>query len=211
MNHPLPSPPHLVLASASPRRRAMLESLGLVPLVRPTHTDERLIPGEDPLGTALRLASEKADAASESADADLEPGLGVLSADTIVVCDGDILGKPPSEAEARAMWRRLSGRGHQVITGVVLRGADGRVERFAEVTEVVFRPLSDADLDAHAAAGDWMDKAGAYAVQGNAAAWTERISGSYTNVVGLPLAQVVAALYRLHPGWPALPWSRRDA
>jgi septum formation protein len=188
-----------------------------VPRVIPAHTDELLIPEEAPLETALRLASEKAAAASEkvaaSEDNDVDPssGLCVLAADTIVVCDGDILGKPASPEEARAMWRRLSGRAHRVITGVVLIGAGGRVERFAEVTEVVFRPLSDADLDAHAAAGDWMDKAGAYAVQGHAAAWTERISGSYTNVVGLPLAQVVAALYRLHPGWPALPWSRPDA
>ena len=200
----LPAPPHLVLASASPRRRAMIEALGLVPVVRPAHTEEALIPGEGPMETARRLAAEKAAAV-------VEKSLCVLAADTIVVCDGQILGKPASLAEAYDMWRLLSGRVHQVITGVALRLPDGRGERFAEVTDVAFRALTDAELDAHAAAGDWQDKAGAYAVQGHAAAWTERVSGSYTNVVGLPLAQVVAALYRLHPGWPALPWSRPDA
>lgn len=204
MSPVFPAPPHLVLASASPRRRAMIEALGLVPVVRPAHTEEALIPGEGPLATARRLAAEKAAAAKDDR-------LCVLAADTIVVCDGRILGKPVSLAEAYEMWRLLSGRVHQVITGVSLRLPDGRGELFAEVTDVEFRALSDEELEAHAVAGDWQDKAGAYAVQGHAAAWTGRISGSYTNVVGLPLAQVVAALYRLHPGWPALPWSRSDA
>jgi len=203
MNTTFPSGPHLVLASGSPRRRAMLESLGLQLQVTPAHTEERLLAGEDPFDTALRLAMEKADAVPIAA-------LCVLAADTIVVCDGLILGKPVSGADAYAMWRRLSGRTHQVITGVALRMPDGERSGFAEVTDVTFRTLNEGDLDAHAAAGDWHDKAGAYAVQGHAASWTTRICGSYTNVVGLPLAQVVSALYRLHPGWPALPWSRHD-
>lgn len=203
MSTGIPSGPHLILASASPRRRTMLEGLGLVLMVSPAHTEELLVPGESPRDTALRLAGEKAEAVH------YHP-LCVLAADTIVVCDGLILGKPASREEAYGMWRSLSGRTHQVITGVALRMPDGRLIAFAEVTDVVFRHLSEAELDAHAVAGDWHDKAGAYAVQGHAASWTERISGSYTNVVGLPLAQVVAALYRLHPGWPALPWSRHE-
>jgi len=198
-----PAGPHLVLASASPRRRAMLEGLGLRLQVSPAHTGEVLVPGEEPRVTALRLAVEKADAVGEM-------DLCVLAADTIVVCDGHILGKPASREEAFDMWRRLAGRTHQVITGVALRMPDGRREGFFEVTDVTFRQLTPAELDAHADAGDWQDKAGAYAVQGHAAAWTDRIDGSYTNVVGLPLAQVVKALYRLHPEWPALPWSRSD-
>jgi len=209
MTFSIPAGPHLILASASPRRRAMLETLGLQLEVRPAHTEERLTPGELPRDTALRLAAEKADAVCVAAGCGA-PGVCVLAADTIVVCDEHILGKPASVEEAYGMWRRLSGRVHQVITGVAVRMPDGRGLAFAEVTDVAFRPLSAADLAAHAAAGDWHDKAGAYAVQGFAASWTERISGSYTNVVGLPLAQVVEALYRLHPQWPALPWSRHD-
>jgi septum formation protein len=203
MSDSRPLPPHLILASASPRRRAMLEALGLVLQVKPAHTEELLIPGEDPRATVLRLAEEKAAVVTDAA-------LCVLAADTIVVCDGEILGKAGSPEEAYSMWRKLAGRTHQVITGVTLRMPDGRREGFCEVTDVTFRLLASAELDAHAAAGDWQDKAGAYAVQGNASAWTERISGSYTNVVGLPLAQVVEALYRLHPEWPALPWSPQD-
>ncbi len=198
-----PLGPHLILASASPRRRAMLEGLGLELRVSPAHTEEHLVPGEEPRRTALRLALEKADAVAA-------PELCVLAADTIVVCDGQILGKPASREEAFAMWRRLAGRTHQVITGVALRMPDGRREGFCEVTDVTFRELSPDELEAHALAGDWHDKAGAYAVQGHAAAWTDRIDGSYTNVVGLPLAQVVEALYRMHPRWPALPWSLHD-
>ncbi len=199
-----PKPPHLILASASPRRLEMLESLGLVPLVRPADTDETPLPGESPEALAMRLAEAKAAAVETS-------GLCVLAADTVVAMDGRLLGKPVSEADARRMWRQLSGATHRVVTGVALRMPDGRTRSFFESTDVTFRPLSEADLDAHAAAGRFMDKAGGYAIQGYASAWVERICGSYTNVVGLPLAQTVRMLYEFHPDWPALPWRKPNA
>lgn len=190
-----------MLASGSPRRREMLERLGLVLQVRSASVDETPVPGETPETLALRLSRAKA--ASVNAG-----GLCVLAADTVVAMGDVLLGKPSGEEEARDMWRRLSGATHRVVTGVTLRMPDGREESFSESTDVTFRVLSAGDLDAHEAVGDWRDKAGGYAIQGGAAAWVERISGSYTNVVGLPLCQVVQVLCRLHPHWPALPWKR---
>lgn len=198
-------PPHLVLASASPRRLEMLESLGIVPRVCPTDVNETPVFGETPEDLVLRLARTKAAAVKDAGD------LCVLAADTVVVLNDKVLGKPLDEQDAREMWKKLSGVTHRVVTGVVLRMSDGREEMFAESTDVTFRPLSNDDIDAQIAAGRWKDKAGGYAIQSYAAAWVERVSGSYTNVVGLPLAQVVQALYRLHPHWPALPWRRTYA
>jgi septum formation protein len=187
--------PHLVLASASPRRRELLARLELDFEVRPTGTDETPHPGEAPEAHVLRLAAAKANAAAL-------PGEMVLGADTIVVVDGEILGKPGDDEEARAMLRRLSGRDHEVWTGVALavraEGAEPELHSRSCRTLVRFRALTDADIDAYVATGEPADKAGAYGIQGGAAAFVESIEGDYDNVVGLPLA-TVRDLLRLAP------------
>ncbi len=207
----LPGPPpgpHLVLASSSPRRRQMLESLGLDLEIRQAGIDETELPGEAPLDLVRRLAREKVLAVGRHETA------CVLAADTIVVCDGQVLGKPESLSGAMAMWRRLSGKTHEVVTAVAMfppAGIDGgehEPELFHEVTGVTFRVLGEPDLLAYMKTGEWVDKAGGYAIQGGAAPWVAGIHGSWTNVVGLPLAQTVERLVRFHPEWPAFPWRR---
>lgn len=175
------APLELVLASASPRRRELLEAAGWRVRVRPAGIDETPLPSESASAYVLRLARAKAAAVSS---------LGViLGADTTVELDGDLLGKPRDDAEARAMLVRLSGRAHRVHTGVCLRQA-GREAAAVETTVVVFAPLTAADVDAYVASGEPRGKAGAYAIQGRAACFIPRIEGSYSNVVGLPLALV---------------------
>jgi septum formation protein len=196
--------PVLVLASASPRRRALLAQAGLRFEVDPAEIPEDPLPGEEPVAYVTRLAREKAEAVFRKravgvalgADGDPESGgknLAVLGADTTVVVDTTILGKPADAADAARMLRLLSGRSHRVITGVALVTAQG-TEVAAEVTAVRFLTLSDEEIADYVATGEPMDKAGAYAVQGRAARWIPRIDGCYFNVMGLPLALVWALL-----------------
>lgn len=188
----------LILASASPRRRELLAQAGFVFAVRPAHIPEDPLPGEDPIAYVTRLAREKAEVVFREVSigneivAGSEP-VAVLGADTTVTLDKQILGKPEDAADAARMLRMLSGRTHQVITGVALVTAD-RVEVAAEVTAVRFLTLSDEEIAAYVATREPMDKAGAYAIQGFAARWIPRVEGCYFNVVGLPLALVTTLL-----------------
>ena len=190
---PQDDPPRLVLASGSPRRRELLGRLGLDFEVRPTDTDERVLPGEAPRELVLRLARAKARAACR-------PGERALGADTEVALDGRTLGKPADAREAVAMLERLSGRRHEVWTGVALvaRGGDGDglVAERAEAcrTEVAFRTLSAEEIAAYVASGEPFDRAGGYAIQGGAAKFVAAVDGDYENVVGLPLELVRALL-----------------
>ena len=176
-----------ILASASPRRRELLAQAGFTFEVVPADVPELQKPSEDPIHFVTRLAREKAEAVADTHA--LTPDTLVLGADTIVLVDEEILGKPRDEADAARMLRQLSGKTHQVITGVCL--AKGRErQRAAEVTFVRFNTLSDLEIDAYVATGEPLDKAGAYAIQGRAGRWVPRIHGCYFNVVGLPLALV---------------------
>lgn len=177
--------PPLLLASASPRRLELLRALGLEPLVRPADVDETLRPGEDPHDAAERLARAKAAAVAEGAPA----GAVVLAADTIVVLDGEALGKPRDDDDARRMLRALRGRGHDVVTGVAL-ARDGILVSGRETTEVLFAPMTDEEVDAYVASGEPSDKAGAYALQGLGGLFVERITGTPSNVIGLPFRLV---------------------
>ncbi|MGH9615620.1 MAG: Maf family protein [Acidobacteriaceae bacterium] len=185
----------LILASASPRRRELLTHAGFSFHVESIPVAEDPCLGEDPMHLVTRLAREKAEAvfathSHQAADAD---PLLVLGADTVVVCDQEILGKPADAADAARMLRLLAGRTHQVITGVCLisqRGVESEIEVAAETTSVTMLTLSDEEILAYIATGEPMDKAGAYAIQGRASRWIPRISGCYFNVVGLPIALV---------------------
>lgn len=176
--------PRFVLASASPRRRELLGLLGLVFDVVPADIDETPLPGEHPVAYTLRLAGEKAQAIARKRPDDV-----ILAADTTVVADDQILGKPESADDAHRMLRLLQGRAHTVVTGVALF-ADGQLTTHAEQTAVTFAPLNDETIGRYIATGEPMDKAGAYGIQGYAAQFILRIEGDYSNVVGLPLARV---------------------
>ena len=178
----------LVLASASPRRAELLAAAGIAFEVDTADIDETPRAGEAPDVYVRRLAEAKARAVAAR-----HPGRLVLGADTTVVVDGVILGKPVDAADARDMVRRLAGRAHEVLTGVALVG-DGTAQVDLAVTTVWFAPMSDADVDAYVASGEPMDKAGAYGIQGRASCFVTRIDGSYSNVVGLPVALVHAWL-----------------
>ncbi|HEX3902423.1 MAG TPA: Maf family protein [Polyangia bacterium] len=194
--------PDLILASASPRRRELLERLGLVLEVVPADVDETPLPDEKPADYARRVAAAKCDAVADGLPADR--GLAVLGADTTVIIEETILGKPADDAEARAMLLRLAGRRHEVVTAYTLRFGARRLDR-AVTTLVAMRALQPAEIDAYVASGEGRDKAGAYAVQGIAAAFVTELRGSLTNVVGLPLAEVLADLLALGalPRYPA--------
>jgi len=187
----------VALASASPRRRELLASVGLHVTVIPTAYDERPLPGLAPAETALRHARGKATGATPSERL-------IVAADTVVDLDGEALGKPADSAEARAMLRRLSGRWHVVHTAFALR-VDRTGSSFEQTvsTRVRFATLDEWTVDAYAATGDGMDKAGGYGIQAFAATLVERIDGDYFTVVGFPLAAFAAALprlgYRLSP------------
>jgi septum formation protein len=189
--------PRLVLASASPRRARILRELGVPFRVVVSHVDETLRPGEDGGAAVERLARAKALAVAPGED------LPVLAADTEVVCEGRILGKPAGEEEAAAMLRRLRGRTHEVITGVCLvdRGvARSGVER----SRVTFAPMSEDELRWYVATGEPLDKAGAYHVDGRGALFVEAVEGSPSNVAGLPV-RLALRLFReagLAVGWP---------
>lgn len=189
----------LVLASGSPRRRELLEALGFELVVRPVEIDESVVGDETPSDYVRRLARTKAAAAAGLDGA--QPGELVLGADTIVVSDGEMLGKPTDPDDARRMLRRLAGREHEVRTGVALRGLDRGFEEVAEeTTRVCFAPLTEEEIDWYVETGEPLDKAGAYAVQGLAARFVRRINGSYSNVVGLPLFETVSLLKGLGYG-----------
>ena len=177
----------LVLASASPRRAELLQAAGIPFDVVPADVDEQQHAGEDAGTYVQRLAAAKA-----AHVAGTHPGRAVLGADTTVVVDGDVLGKPRDAAEAVAMLKRLSGRSHLVLTGVCLIGADGRTETSIASTTVEFRPVTAAEIERYVASGEPMDKAGAYAIQGGAGGFVTRIEGDYDNVVGLPVALIQA-------------------
>lgn len=173
----------LVLASASPRRRELLASLGVEFTVRTPEIDETPRSGESPPVFAERMALEKAGSVQ------IDEETVVIAADTIVVQDDRILGKPTDEQHAVEMLSGLSGRRHEVITGLCVRSA-GRTASIAVCTTVHFRRLEKAEIEAYAASGCPADKAGAYAIQGGAAHMVKSIAGSYTNVVGLPLCEL---------------------
>jgi len=189
-------PPRLVLASQSPRRRELLEQLGLALEVRPAFADEAVLPGEGARAYATRVAHEKARAVSRDAAAGDEV---VLGADTVVVLRGEVLGKPRDREEARHMLRLLSGSRHEVLTAVCVRrnAAALGVELDALIeTAVRFAPLSEAAIDWYVSTGEPLDKAGAYAIQGAGGAFVLDVQGSVSNVVGLPLAETVDLLRR---------------
>lgn len=180
----------LILASRSPRRQELLARAGFQFIVRPADVDESWREGEDPGAHVQRLARAKAAGVAAAPD-DI-----VLGADTVVVVDGDILGKPADAEEATRMLHRLAGREHYVLTGVCLkRGTRELVD--CERTLVRFAALSDREIREYVASGEPLDKAGAYAVQGLASKFVERIEGCYFNVVGLPIARVYRLLKSL--------------
>jgi septum formation protein len=189
----------LVLASSSPRRRELLASLGVPLIIDPPHLDESPIPGEQPADYVLRLAAAKAEAVAPR-----HRGAWVLGADTAVVLDGEVLGKPETPEAALRMLSALEGRGHTVLTAVAL---DGR-QRAARVVgaEVTFAQVGPAALRWYVGTGEPLDKAGAYAVQGRGAFLVERITGSHSAVIGLPLVETLALL--AESGYP-LPWEDR--
>jgi septum formation protein len=190
--------PRLVLASASPRRKEMLEAIGLRPEIVPAEIDETRRADEEPIAYARRLAGEKAQAIAAT-----RAGRPVLGADTIVCVEESVLGKPRDAEDARAMLQRLAGRSHRVITAYqIVLGAAARGR--AVETEVRFRALSPAELEGYIGSREWEGKAGGYAIQGIAGAFVRSVHGSYTNVVGLPLCEVVedlAAIGALPADW----------
>jgi len=180
----------LVLASASPRRKELLIQAGYDFTVIPANIPEKRLPEEDGIAFVTRLAQEKAQRVLDQLKGRAaEDPLLVLGADTIVVTPEEILGKPRDAEDAARMLRLLSGRTHQVITGVCLASA-GKTRVAAETTSVAMREISEKEIEAYIATGEPMDKAGGYAIQGYAARWIPRIEGCYFNVVGLPLARV---------------------
>jgi septum formation protein len=184
---PTATTPVLCLASASPRRRALLEQIGVPHTVRSADLDESVIAGETSADYVVRLARAKALKVRET------ESLPVLAADTTVVLDEAICGKPADEAAALALLGRLSGRSHQVLTAVALAGADGVSFRLS-ASEVRFRRLSAGEICAYWASGEPRDKAGGYAIQGLAAAFIEHLAGSYSGVMGLPLCETAQLL-----------------
>jgi septum formation protein len=195
-----PRAPDLVLASASPRRRELLERLGLALVVAAVDIDETPRPGERPADYVRRVAGAKCDAAVAARAG--EP-LAVLAADTTVIAAGEILGKPADADDARRMLGRLAGRRHEVATAYRIRFGERAAERTV-TTAVSFRSLGPSEVDAYVASGEWRGKAGGYAVQGIAAAFVTELRGSHTNVIGLPVAEVLADLLALAalPGYP---------
>ena len=182
----------LILASASPRRQELLKLFGISFIVRVADIDETLDPAASAYDEVARLSREKALAVTR------EAGDIVIAADTIVVCEGRVLGKPHSEEEAFAMLSLLSGRDHQVMTGcTVLLGE--RAETFTEVTDLHFRELSEKEIRRYVASGEPMDKAGAYGIQGGAALFCEKMDGDYYNVMGLPVCRLGQVLKKCAP------------
>ena len=185
----------LILASASPRRLELLAQLGIVPdAVLPADLDEAPLKDETPRLLAVRLATEKGRAVHAQ-----RPDAFVLAADTVVAVGRRLLGKAEDEAEARRFLQLLSGRAHRVLTGVAVVAPDGRTASRLSETRLQFKRLTDAEIDAYAASGDWRGKAGGYGIQGRAGAFVRGLNGSYTGVVGLPLYETHNLLTGL--GW----------
>lgn len=191
----------LVLASASPRRREILETLRVAFEVRVSGANEERLEGEAPAGYVRRVATEKALDVARGC----ETGVFVLGADTTVVIDGELLGKPEDDAASRGMLRMLAGRTHEVLTGVALCRAGAGLEKAITVTtRVRFRPITYDEVELYVATGEGRDKAGAYAVQGIASGFVAGIDGSYSNVVGLPAMETIDLLvsHRVLSEWP---------
>jgi septum formation protein len=210
----------LILASASPRRAGLLRAAGFDFDVVVTEVDESIRAGESPQTYVRRLAADKSAAALAAltacatgaavAQAFKPADVIILGADTAVVVDGDILGKPRDDGEAAAMLRRLSGRRHDVMTGISLRHGAHEVGRI-DTTAVFFARVSDADVAWYVASGEGRDKAGAYAIQGLASRFIPRIEGSYSNVVGLPVASVSELLREISSTRPTRSSPHRSA
>jgi nucleoside triphosphate pyrophosphatase len=185
----------LILASASPRRRSLLRLIEPRFVTRPAGIPEMPLEGEEPERFAVRLARVKAATIALAVEKRARPGTLVLGADTVVALGKTIFGKPENAADARRMLGSLSGKRHRVITGVaVWRASDGRIFAGRSVTQVVFDRLDADRIEAYVASGEPMDAAGAYQIQGRAAAFIPRIEGSYSNVVGFPLDLVARLL-----------------
>ena len=185
---------NLILASASPRRQELLKLFGRPFVVRVADIDETMNLSAPPYDEVARVSRLKALAVPREND-DL-----VIAADTIVVCEGKVLGKPKDEADAFAMLRLLSGRDHQVMTGCTILCAD-RCESFTEVTDIHFRELTDREITRYIATGEPMDKAGSYGIQGGAALFCTHMVGDYYNVMGLPVCALGMRLGQLVPEW----------
>ncbi|MEE9435242.1 MAG: Maf family protein [Candidatus Adiutricales bacterium] len=182
----------LILASASPRRKELLALTGLSFEVKPSRVDESLISGEAPRNYVLRLAKDKAEW-----QADKNRGAWILAADTIVTLNNSVIGKPRHKKEAVEMIRALSGRCHEVLTGYYLLNRDlGECGRGLSSTEVEFRTLTNREIEDYVDSGESLGKAGAYAIQGLGATLVTRVNGSYTNVIGLPLAEIIELMKR---------------
>lgn len=175
----------LLLASSSPRRAELLAAAGIPFEIFAVPVDESLLDGETPEAHVRRLAEAKARAAAAT-----HPARIVLGADTVVVIDGQVLGKPRDAAHAAAMLQQLSGRDHEVLTGVAIVAPAGEFSAGVACTRVWFATLTNEDIERYVASGEPMDKAGAYAIQGLGSRFVERIDGSYSNVVGLPVSLV---------------------
>jgi septum formation protein len=183
------NPPRLILASASPRRRELLAQIGVGFTVLAVEADETPRPGEPPAQYVERAAAEKSLLAQRQAD----PHLPVLGADTEVILDGEVFGKPKDFGHARQMLKRLSGREHQVLSAVSLRHGKRHWQALSQ-SAVRFRPLIDGDIEAYWATGEPQGKAGAYAIQGLGAVFIEQLTGSYSGVMGLPLFETARLL-----------------
>ena len=182
----------LILASASPRRKELLEKFRIPFVIRVADIDEAMDPDRLPSDEVGRVSRLKALAVPR------QPEDIVIAADTIVVCRNKVLGKPRDEADAKATLRLLSGRDHQVMTGcTVLRGEN--ITTFTEITDLHFRPLRQSEIDAYVASGEPMDKAGSYGIQGGAALFCEKLSGDYYNVMGLPVCRLGEVLREMAP------------
>ena len=184
----------LILASQSPRRRELLGLFRLPFVIRAADIDETMDPFSDPAAEVARVSRLKAEAIARNED-DV-----VVAADTIVVCQGRILGKPKDEADARRMLNLLSGRDHQVMTGMTVI-APGGARTVTEITDLHFVELTQAQIDGYIASGEPMDKAGAYGIQGGAAIFCSRLEGDYYNVVGLPVCRLGQILREIAPEW----------
>jgi len=191
----------LILASSSPRRRDLLSQAGLDFTVESSFVNEEPQANESPAKYVQRLAVEKAQAVWErhKSDDDTADPVTVLGADTTVVVDGEILGKPASAADARRMLEQLSGRTHQVMTGIAALTRNTIVSD-VEITQVFFDLIDEIELTHYVASGEALDKAGAYGIQGYAARWIPRIEGCYFNVMGLPLARTIRLLEKVKEG-----------
>jgi len=187
--------PQIILASGSPRRKEMLERLGIAISVIPSNVPEEVRPGETPDEHVVRLSIAKAREVAERAEVN---GRWFIGSDTIVLLGETILGKPVDAHAATAMLRSLSGVAHRVLSGYAIFDREsGELVSDVVATEVRFRPLTDAEIAGYIASNEPMDKAGAYAIQGKGGVFVESISGSYNNVVGMPLCQVVEVLKRM--------------